>query len=36
MSNPYTDIAIQKVVDQEVNKVLEDIRAEIMLTLIEL
>lgn len=36
MSNPYTDIAIQKVVDQEVNKVLEDIRAEIMSTWIEL
>lgn len=36
MSNPYTDIAIKKVVDQEVNKVLEDIRAEIMSTWIEL
>lgn len=29
MSNPYTDIALKKIVEQELNKVLEDIKTEI-------
>lgn len=29
MSNEYLDIAMNKVIEQEVNKVLEDIKAEI-------
>ena len=29
MSNKYLDIAMQKVINQEVNKVLEDIKQEI-------
>lgn len=29
MSNKYLDIAMQKVINQEVNKVLDDIKAEI-------
>lgn len=29
MSNKYLDIAMQKVIKQEVNKVLDDIKAEI-------
>ena len=29
MSNKYLDIALQKIIGQEVNKVLEDIKSEI-------
>ena len=35
MSNPYTDIAIKKIVEQELNKVLEDIKVEIMSSWLE-
>ena len=35
MSNPYTDIAIKKIMEQEVNKLLEDIKVEIMSSWLE-